>query len=358
MAFDEHAAKRDRLLAVLEAERLDALVLRRPGNVAWYSCGGRTHVVATPEIGVADVVVKPEGDEVVTAVNEAPRLEAEELGALDATFTVLGWDEDRVPALPAGRTVGSDSGLPGTKDVASSIEAARRGLTPPEVERYRALGRDAAEALTETCLALAPAHSELSAAARLSAALLTRGAEPIVLLVAGETRLPHHRHPLPTSAPVGRLAMLVTCARRNGLIASLTRVVAFGSLPGDVRSRHARLVAVDAAFNLATRPGRSVGEAFREGLAAYEAEGFGPDEWRLHHQGGPTGYEPRDYLAGPDSASIVEEGQAFAWNPSAPELKSEDTVIARAAGPEVLTVDPAWPTLVAAGMQRPLVLER
>ena len=343
---------------MLEAEALDALVLRRPGNVAWYSCGGRTHILATPEIGVADVVVRPDGDEVVTAVNEAPRLEAEELGALDATWTVLGWADDRPRALPTGPAVGSDGGLPGTKDVSSAIEAARRALTPPEVERYRGLGRDAAAAFTETCLELGPADSELTAAARLSASLVARGADPIVLLVAGESRLPHHRHPLPTPALLGRLVMLVACPRRHGLVASLTRLVAFGRLPEELRSAHARLVEVDAAFNVATRPGRSVGEAFGEGVAAYEARGFGRDEWRLHHQGGPTGYEPRDYLASADSSAVVEEGQAFAWNPSVPSLKSEDTVIARAAGPDVVTVDPAWPTVAVAGLQRPLVLER
>jgi hypothetical protein len=49
------------------------------------------------------------------------------------------------------------------------------------------------------------------------------------------------------------------------------------------------------------------------------------DEWRRHHQGGPTGYEPRDYLATAGSTAFVEERQAFAWNPSVPQLKCEDT---------------------------------
>src|SRR4051794_28402133 len=83
---DELLEKRRRLLGVLETQELDAIVLRRPANVAWYSGGGRTHIVATPEVGVADVVVTQDGDEVVTAVNEASRLEAEELGRLGASF--------------------------------------------------------------------------------------------------------------------------------------------------------------------------------------------------------------------------------------------------------------------------------
>ncbi len=127
----------------------------------------------------------------------------------------------------------------------------------------------------------------------------------------------------------------------------------------DLRERHARLLRVDVAFNFATIPGRSVGDAVAAGIAAYAEHGFDPGEWRLHHQGGPTGYEARDYAADAESAAAIVDGQAFAWNPSVPSLKSEDTVLVRAAAPpEVLTVDDRWPTADVAGVRRPLVLER
>jgi len=357
MTCPEHHQKRRRLLALLEVEELDAVVLRRPGNVAWYSGGGRSHVLATPDVGVADLVVTRDGDQVVTTENEAARLEDEELAGLAATFRVLPWEEDRVGALPSGPRVGADAPLPGVRDVAGAVEVARRALTAAEADRYRALGRDAAAALTAAGAAVAPTDTEHGAAARVAAALLERGVDPVVLLVAGERRLPLHRHPLPTGAELGRLAMLVACGRRHGLVASLTRLVAFG-LPDRLRAAHDGLLRVDVAFNLATVPGQTVGAAFRAGRAAYVAEGFGPEEWRRHHQGGPTGYEARDYLATADAPARVEDGQAFAWNPTVPSLKSEDTVLARAGPPEVLTVDPAWPATEVAGLRRPLVLER
>jgi antitoxin VapB len=353
----ELAEKRRRLHALLDAEAIDALVLRRPANVAWYSCGGRTHVVATPEVGVADVVVRREGDQVVTSVNEAERMLTEELAGLDAGFRVVPWSGDRDAALPA-RGAGTDSPFGDARDLAGAVEAARRALTGAECDRYRALGRDAAAALTEGAQALEPGLSEHEAAAQVAAPLLARGIDPIVLLVAGEERLPHHRHPLPTAAPVGRLAMVVVCARRHGLVASLTRFVSFGPLQPQVRDAYERLLRVDAAFAHATVPGRSVGDAFSAGTAAYAAHGFGADEWQLHHQGGPTGYEPRDYLATAAATAPIEPGQAFAWNPSAPSIKSEDTILAWPEGPEVLTVDPAWPTALVDGLARPLVLER
>jgi Xaa-Pro aminopeptidase len=239
--------------------------------------------------------------------------------------------------------------------VAAGVEAVRRSLTTAEADRFRTLGRDAAQGLTEACGALEPAWSEFEAAADVSSALVERGIDPVVLLVAGEERLPHHRHPLATGAPLGRLAMLVACARRGGLIASLTRFVSFGPLDPRLAEAYERLLEVDVAFIAATEAGARVGDVFARGIAAYETHGFARDEWMLHHQGGPTGYEPRDYLADAGSDARVEERQAFAWNPSVPSLKSEDTILA---GGEILTVDPGWPTARIGELERPLVLER
>ena len=354
----ELEAKRRRLRGVLDSEGLDAIVLRRPGNVAWYSGGGRTHVVAVQETGVASVVVTRDGDEVVVPVNEAARLEREELAALEARFRVIGWDADVETQLPRGARVGSDVPAEGRKDVAGALEEARRALTPAELDRYRSVGRDAAEALTETLLALEPGQSEYTAAAAAARACGVRALDPIVLLVAGASRLPSHRHPLPTAEPLGQIAMVVVCARRGGLIASLTRFVSFGPLQPELRDSQERLLLVDAAFNGATRVGARVGDVFAAGARGYAEHGFGAHEWRLHHQGGPTGYEPRDYLATAASEPRVQDRQAFAWNPSVPSLKCEDTVVATGGEPEILTFDSRWPSATVDGLVRPLVLER
>jgi len=353
----ELAEKRRRAHALLDALDLDALVLRRPGNVAWYSCGGRSHVLAMQEVGVCDVVVRRDGDEVVTAVNEAPRLEAEELGGLDARWTVVGWGEQREARLPSGARVGTDVAFGDARVVADDVEGARRSLTADEVDRFRALGRDAAEALTDAALALDADATEHVAAAHVARELAARAIDPVVLLVAGDGRVARHRHPLPTAGRVGPLVMLVACARRHGLIASLTRFVSFDGLGGELTDAQERLLHVDVAFNAATVPGARVGEVFPAGRDAYAANGFAPDEWRLHHQGGPTGYEPRDYVADETAHALVEPAQAFAWNPSVPSLKCEDPIVA-GDPPQILTVDTHWPTISLADIARPLVLRR
>ena len=338
MSPEKHA----RVVRLLDERGWEGLVLTTPGNVAWASDGGRGHI--TPETSVVALVVRRDGVEVVTAVNEADRLRAEELWPMaDSAWTVLPWSTPLGSVLPAGPGYGTDA----------DAEPLRRSLLPDEVGRYRGVAQAAAEAMTDACLALTPRTTEYAAAAELGGRLLARGLDPLVLLVAGRSRVGRHRHPLPTTGWVGDLVMLVACARGAGLVANLTRFVSFGHAVRDLD----RLLAVEAAFLDATVPGARVGDVYASGAAAYGAHGFPGDEAARHHQGGPTGYETRDYLATPESDALVEESQAFAWNPSVPFLKVEDTVLATGAGPEILTVDARWPAVEVQGRRRPVVLE-
>jgi len=85
----------------------------------------------------------------------------------------------------------------------------------------------------------------------------------------------------------------------------------------------------------------------------------------LPHDGG-TGLESGDFLGTPTAPEIVQEGQAFAWNPSITGIKTEDTVlIVKDHEPEVLTRSHnfSWPTteVVIEGlgkMLRPNILVR
>ena len=357
----ERAEKRARVDALLDREGLDTLVLRSPANVAWWSGGGRTTVLLDMPVGVAAVVLTRDGERVLTDRIEADRVAEEELDALVAAgagMDVRPWDAE--PDLPSGEGVADDVWRPGVRDAAPLLDELRRALTPAEISRYRDLGREAAEAMTDACLQVEPGMSEYAAAGLVAAALYQRGIDPVLVLAAGEGRVFRHRHALPTLGPVGDLLMLVTCGRRDGLYANLTRFTAFGAGPARAAREEVqgRLLAVEAAYFAALRPGTPVSEVLAAGMAAYGDNGFAPDEGQRHHQGGPCGYLSRDYKATPRTTDPVEADQAFAWNPSVPGLKVEDTVLATAAGVEVLSVDPRWPTVQAAGRARPAVLER
>jgi antitoxin VapB len=157
-----------------------------------------------------------------------------------------------------------------------------------------------------------------------------------------------------------RYAMLVLCGRRWGLVCSITRLIHFGSLPDELRRKAEAVAKVDAVFIAHTRPGNKISQIFQYAVDAYAANGF-PDEWKLHHQGGPASYEPREYIATPKIKDTVVLGQAYAWNPSITGTKSEDTIQVGEQDNEVLTAIPGWPVIEVQingkAYSRPAILE-
>lgn len=351
MSGGDLATKRERVLGILAARAADRLALTSHAAVSWYLDGARTHVSLAGDPVLA-VLIDADGDTVVTTGSERARLEAEELPAGIRVHEV-DWQ------APLQSAWAGAAGVLAEADVAAELRAARARLLPAELGRYRTLGRDTAAVLTEVLGAADPAQSEVATTASVGARLLARGIDPVVLLAAGRSRLAH-RHPLPTAAVLGDRAMVVVCARRHGLIVNLTRWVRFGEPDGAETDATARILEVEAAYFTATRPGAAVSGVLESGSAAYGAHGFDPAEWRRHHQGGPAGYNGRDPRAVAGLPDRVQAGQAFAWNPSAPGVKVEDTVLV---GPddapvEVLTADPCWPTTLVHGVRRPAELQR
>ena len=84
----------------------------------------------------------------------------------------------------------------------------------------------------------------------------------------------------------------------------------------------------------ATRPGRTHADVFADIQGFYADAGY-PGEWRLHHQGGSTGYVSREVIATPSTNDPIEERMAFAWNPSISGAKAEETFLLRSSGPEL-----------------------
>ena len=343
----EFEQRQNQIRSFLTEHDLDALLLQRVSSFAWATCGAASYVNTATTFGEATLVVTPAGRYLIANNIEAMRLEHEEkLKDQGWEFCVGPWHEgqETVAELTGGLRVGADVPYPGTTDLSAGLARLRTNLNAEEVERFRALGRMCAEAMDKTIRAIRPGQTEYQIAGQLAYEAEGRGAQAIVNLIATDERIFSFRHPLPTDKTLDRYAMLVLCGRKWGLVCSITRLVHFGPLPDELKRKAEAVAQVDAAFIAATRPGRTLGEIFEVAQAAYAKTGFA-DEWRLHHQGGPAGYEPREYVATPGSPDLVSVGQTYAWNPSITGAKSEDTVLIGEDGNEVLTVIPDWPTL-------------
>lgn len=361
--MNEFEFKQQQIRALLAEKNLDALWLQRVSSFAWATCGGASYINTATTIGAASLLITPHARYVITNNIEAKRLEQEQgLGAQGWEFRIADWHTSNpaVAELTRGLRVGSDFPAPNTTDLTNEIARLRANLTPEEGERMRTLGKLCAEAMNAAIRAVRPGQTEFEIAARLSAEIQARGAQPIVNLIATDERIFAYRHPLPTSKQLAKYAMLVLVGRKWGLCCSLTRLVHFGKLPDDLRRKMQACARVDATFIACTRPNARVRDVFQRALDAYAETGFA-EEWQLHHQGGAAGYEPREYLGTPHSNDLVARGQAYAWNPSITGVKSEDTILVGETYNEIVTAIAGWETMrVSVGdqvIERPVILE-
>lgn len=362
--MSEFEVKQERIRELLIDHRLDALWLQRVSSFAWATCGASSYVNTASTEGAASLLITPTGRYLITNNIEAPRLLQEEgLAAQGWEPRVQPWyDRENVMAeLTHGLKIGADAGVRGAADLSNELAHLRTNLTPEEGARFRVLGRICAEAMNEAARDIRPGLTEYEIAGILSSETMHRGAQPIVVLIATDERISNFRHPLPTDKRLDRYAMLVLCGRKWGLVASITRLVHFGPLPDQLRQKSLACAQVDASFIAATRPGTTLGSIFGSAQNAYSQFGF-KDEWQLHHQGGPAAYEPREYLATPDSTDMVVVGQAYAWNPSITGTKSEDTMLVGVAENEIITGIDGWPAVQARlpdgrTIARPAILE-
>lgn len=342
----EFSLKLTSMRDLLEKHKLQSLLLNRVSSFAWATCGAASYVNTASTFGTATLVITRDRHYLITNNIEAPRYEKEEkLNYQGWEFKIDPWHASSatLERLVGKRKVGADFNYPGALDVSAELSHMRAALTTQENVRFRVLGRLCADAMDSAIRAIQPGQTEHQIAARLGFEAQSRGVQPIVNLIATDERIFNFRHPLPTYKALDRYAMLVLCGRRWGLIASITRLIHYGPIPEDVRRKAAAVAHIDAVMIDATRPGATLGQVFQKAVRAYAATGY-PDEWQLHHQGGPAAYEPREFVATPDSTEAVAVGQVYAWNPSITGSKSEDTIQVGEESNEIITTIPGWPT--------------
>jgi len=331
-------SRHEKLLELMDRRNLGALLLRRSANFAWYTNGADNRVDHASPFGVADVLITHDAEYIFTNNIEATRMRQEQTPSFEVIeHPWYGQEIAAVREVVGEGSLGTDFPLENALDVSSEIAPLRYVLDPDALERYRRIGADAAVAVAEAANSLEPGMSEYEAAGKLAAACRDRGLFSSVLLAAADERLAHYRHPIPQGNTIERRAMLVVSAERGGLYANVTRIVNFEELDKELerRSRACEII-LRRMREEATRSGRTLADIFADCQRFYAEEGF-PDQWKLHHQGGTTGYASREIIATPATLQEIRVGQAFAWNPSITGAKAEETFLLTETGPVVVT---------------------
>lgn len=355
---EEIEEKLERLMRVMADEGLAGILINAQHNFAWLTAGGRNGIDLSREAGAGTLLVLRDGRRFVLANRiELTRLMLEELKGQGYEPVEFAWEAEKgKPGLVADLALsltdepalGSDLPVANSvRVIERAIARARYQLTNSELDRFRLFGQDAGEAIGNLARTLTPGITECEVARQSVDALAAIGAHSVVTLVAADERLRRFRHPVPTDLAWEKTLMIVACARRGGLIASLTRIVCVGQIPAELIERTKLTAGVTAKILTATRPGISGSEIFEVAARAYSDAGF-PGEEQLHHQGGATGYRTRDWTAHPQCTEQVQVSQAFAWNPSITGTKVEETCLVLRGGIEMITSTAGWPSIPVA----------
>lgn len=351
--IDEKVRRLERMVA---DNSLDAVILSAQHNFAWLTAGGNNGVDMSRENGVASLAITRDGRRFIIANSiEMHRMLDEQVG--DAGFEPIdfGWQAEKAnPGIgfeSLKQVIGYNSSIASDIPLAADVPAieskaaaCRYVLTADEIERYRALGADASAAMDRTIGRIEQGDSESEIAEKIRRELGSSGIASVVTLVAVHDRIAKYRHPAPTEKRFEKTALLVTCAKRHGLVASLSRVVSVGEPDSDLKARTEAAAFVHASLLDATRPGAHGKDLYLAAAKAYENAGFA-NEIDRHHQGGATGYRTRDWVAHPASVDVVNENQAFAWNPSTTGTKIEETHILTSEGIQVITASDNVPRI-------------
>ena len=367
MALPEEIKEKERRIRdFLQGHNLNGLFLKRQANFSWLTGGGLNLVGIATEFGAASLLITGREKFVLCNNIEAPRMILEE-GLEKQGFVVKSfpWHDEQeqmvVKELMDKGSLGSDVPFPEAKVMTEEIARLRYSLTPEEIERYCWLGEKVSYALENTLMETKRGEKESEVVGRLCNELWKDRIDPITLMSAADERIINFRHPIPSEKKIEKFLMVSVNARKWGLIVSLTRFVHFGKISEELRQKYQTNVHIDCTFMANTKPGIPAREVLQKGIKAYEQMGF-PEEWKLHHQGGSIGYTGRDYRVSFKTPDVIQENQAFTWNPSITGTKSEDTILATSKGPEMITRPIRYPILSLEveniSFIRPAILEK
>ena len=330
---------------MLSREGLGGVLLNAQHNFAWLTGGATNGIDLSRENGAASLLVTAHGKRYLLANNiEMHRMLAEEVSVDEFEPIEYSWQDEKAngnlviekAAAVCGGNVASDYAIE------NKIAPCRYSLTEDEIVRYRSLGSDASEAITAVINKISPAETEMEIAEALRHELAQGQIVSVVTLVAADDRIAKFRHPVPTANRFERMLLLVTCAKRGGLIVSLSRMVCSGEISHELKRKTEAAANVNAHLLAATRPGATGGGLYETAAKAYAEQGFG-DEIGRHHQGGAAGYRTREWVAHSKSTEVVQMNQAFSWNPSITGTKVEDTYIVTENGVENVTASADFP---------------
>ena len=341
-----------RLAAFLDRSNLSAILLSRHENIAWITGGQVEARVAVGSKPPSPLSSSPATASATTSLpGMRPRaLPPKNSSGLGYEPVLYPWYESPAPLLhelaggtARGSVLGSDTPIAHAQHV--NLTSLRAPLLPAEIARLRTLSRQTAD-VNRLCPRIPSArhHPSTKWPPAPPPHCSNAASRPPCCSWASTTASASTNTPSRAQGVLERYGMVNLCARKWGLVVSITRFVHFGPVPDDLAASFVAAARIHSELLHATRPGATSAQLFDVAHKAYTSAGAA-EEIELHHQGGPCGYTERDWLITPTGEETVALPQAFAYNPSLRGAKAEDTALATEDAVEILTETPTLPVI-------------
>lgn len=327
--------KVEKLRSVIKKEEMKGLIINNQNHFSWLT-GGRGFIGLAATGACGSLIVTLDKVYLVAENIEATRLYKEQLGENpDIIVKEYPWQTPD-KKMEIIEEICPSKDLLDEGSISSQMFQLRTVMSHYDIVRYREICKTTASTLEDICHTLKKGMSEYDLAGQISQKMWENNLEPITILIGFDDRALNYRHPVPTDKKLENYALVAVCTRRNGLIASATRMVALND-PGEEMMKRQKVAAyVDSVLAANTKPGNKLGDVFDKAVDAYASKDF-DGEWKFHHQGGLTGYMPRELKGMSGVNHIVKTNEVYGWNPSVQGAKSENTLLVTEDGTENLT---------------------
>jgi Xaa-Pro aminopeptidase len=329
---------------LLEARQLDAILLQRPLNFAWFTSGGDCSRGGSCDTSAA-LFITPEARVVVTSNAESAQLFDRELQGLGFQLKERPWHEPRATLMDdlcRGRKVASDARFNGTPDISSALQPLRVPLTSIECRKLRELGPALSHAIEATCRNCEPGQSECEIAGEVAHRLIRHQIYPERIQVCADGRAATYPHWTFGNEPVQRSVAISAIGRRAGLCLGVSRTISFGTPPNELQNDHHKTVLIQASGMFFTQANFSMFEIWNRVARIYEKFKC-DDSWERTEQAEVIGYELAEYPLVPRSELQIAPRMPVYWHPAVGAAMSGDSILVGDGQFEVLTPAEGWP---------------
>ncbi len=329
----------EQLREIYTNKKSTGIIITKYHNLCWLGIN-RPNVLSISEDVVVNIIITDDNIYLVTNNIEIDRLITEEINKdIADLFTplVFSWYGTRDTLPQEDRFI--------TDIMAEDeIKPLRMIMSPYEMEQLDMLGMDLEDIVLNTLPLIKSDKTEREISSEIIKMCQEKAIDPGLALSASHSRSQIYRHPITTNALIGDGSMIALTCRRNGLYSCISRIILLNEPTEEILHKRDTVLAVDCTAMELSIAGNNVSHVLQGIKSAYDNTSY-KSQWEYHHQGGITGYRSREEKLTFNSDIVIGDGMVFAYNPTVPGYKTEDTFYIKDGKKIITTCSEKLPTI-------------